>query len=169
MTDTPADLGTGRDVKFEWEEFMARVLDRVAALEAGGGGSGLTAASPFTVATMTNPFTGSGEISVLVFPAGHLPALALAMENDEFPRFLLGGNPGDGIWAGDGATDPGDVGAQFTYDTVDGTPVWQMSGIRALGDVECLNPGTGVVLHSPDGTAFRVTVADDGTLSAATF
>ena len=35
------------------------------------------------------------------------------------------------------------------------------------GEVECTTAGDGIILASPNGTRYRITVADDGTISAA--
>lgn len=37
MTDTPDDIGTGRANRYEWEEFVSRILTRISALESVGG------------------------------------------------------------------------------------------------------------------------------------
>lgn len=58
-----------------------------------------------------------------------------------------------------------------------GLPVMQVSGgtnantlwfaIRANADVEVAKPGAALILTSPNGTKYRVTVSDTGTLSTA--
>ncbi|MDQ0620092.1 hypothetical protein [Arthrobacter globiformis] len=42
----------------------------------------------------------------------------------------------------------------------------EVSGINPNGEYENNVPGQGLILKSPNGTRFRITVADDGTLSA---
>ena len=48
----------------------------------------------------------------------------------------------------------------LTIDAVGGT-------IYTPDDIECTTSGGGVILKSPDGTRYRITVANGGTLSIA--
>lgn len=67
------------------------------------GGSGVAPASASTTETIT---LGDGGATITnVFVAGK-PALAIAIDGDPFPRYVIMANAGDGIYMGDGQTDP---------------------------------------------------------------
>lgn len=132
-----------------------------------GASGGLSPATPVTTTTMDNPVAG-GDMTVLVFPAD-TAALAIAIEGDEFPRWVLTSDPADGLFLTDGTFDmydgPG-ITRNPSFNCVSATKgSGGMFGFQTNGDLFVDGIGAGVVQHSPDGTAYRLKVANDGTLS----
>lgn len=145
-----------------------------AAANAGGGDpQALHASSPFTVVQMPDPVAGTGTMDVIVFPAATSARLALAAEGAAFPWMVMGADWEDGVYFGDGTYDPYNDGGANLYDL--GTPkgVGLIGELHVRGDVavaqgsdyRVADKASGVVLLSPDNTAYRIKVANDGTLS----
>lgn len=149
--------------------------NELAAAANAGGGGGLTPATPFTVTQMPNTITGDGDIDVMVFPA-ETAAIAIALDGDEFPRWLLSADPsGAGIAFGPGTVDPYDGGAYIATNSDSHVFIGsnasdanvEVGRVTVKGDTGdlMLASGAGLVLWSPDSTPYRVKVADNGTLS----
>jgi hypothetical protein len=98
----------------------------VGIISGGGGGGGPAAGTYWPAAapsgtvldttTYDNEITGSGKMSVLVFPED-TAAIAFAIDGDDFPRFIIGSDLSNaGLGLGDGTFDPvgGGVGLFIT-------------------------------------------------------
>ena len=102
--------------------------------------------------------------------AGSTGEIIKTTDNTE-PYFALqrnGGSNGVGVLrlmdGGDLKFDTGATGAgQTTRLTIDGTN----GNATFEGDIEVENSTDGLILESPDGTRYRVTVANGGTLSVS--
>lgn len=87
------------------------------------------------------------------------------------------------IWGGGGLSGASDVHCVIGSATTDaatpstakllsirtgvtGTEV-EKANIKASGEVEVIGAGVGIILRSPDGTAYRLTIANGGTVSVA--
>lgn len=86
-------------------------------------------ASPATVDSTTydNTLTGVGKLTTLVFPGTDAALLAVAMEGDDFPRWLIDASAPGGIYAGDGTSDP--VNGANLY--VAGAGIWGAGHVEA--------------------------------------
>ncbi len=88
-----------------------------------------------------------------------------------------GGNPASGANTGTRMFASGELsvskasgGAIKIYTTGNSTPTFTVNSsgaVTSAGDIACTDNSKGLVLKSPDGTSFRLSVANDGTLSAA--
>lgn len=131
---------------------------------------GLPAATPFTTTMMPNPVT-AGNMTVVVLAADN-PIFASGLAGDAYPRLLISAdNDTAFIMFGDGTTDPYSgsafVGLGNSNDVAIGFYVRVGDyglRVRNPGDLEVLSSSHGVILHSPDTTAYRVTVNNAGTL-----
>lgn len=79
---------------------------------AGGGGGGTSSlptanetGSALDTTTYDDTVAGSGKLTALVFPDDQ-SALAIAIDGDAFPRWIIAANPVNGINVGDGTIDP---------------------------------------------------------------
>lgn len=131
-----------------------------------GSNGAIPPASTYTVddTTYDNTVAGAGKLTVLVMPAvPQAVALAIAVEGDDFPRWLLVVD--DGLYLGDGTSDPYNNGA-LAFDGSQPYPRIDLSGdVNVQGDLS-LDDGTkGLILVSPDATRYRFKVANDGTVS----
>jgi len=159
-----------------WTPFKNFLERRVEAEEDGGGGDGgaSMAATAFSVDTTPNTVTGEGDITVLTFPAD-TPVLALKLDGDDFPRWLLTSN--GTVWLADGTVDPYD-GTPWSRIGPSAPGVFTVQGSNGVildgdtagttvesGDLHFNDNSQGVVLRSPNGGAHRLKVANDGTLS----
>jgi hypothetical protein len=156
----------------------------------GGDTSGLIPAGvPFVTTTMPNSVTGSGDMTVVVFPAD-TAALAIALTGDAFPRWLFAADSlGGGLRIGNGTAPPltyissaGGSGDQFYVYAPNGVKFESDGGFIELdsdgdtqiggrdllvndGDVFTGTVGEGVVMRSPDGSQHRLVVDNAGVLS----
>lgn len=125
------------------------------------GGGGLTPARAVTVVTEPNP-VGDGDIDVVTALSG--PILAVRMDTDDFARLIL--TSSGNLILGDGTAAP----AAYVFGGVDGALALRDSVIIA-GDVTAGDnsaDGTqGLRLWSPNGTEYRITVTNGGTLDVA--
>lgn len=97
-------------------------------LEGGGGGGGSdipiadqTDASSLDTTTYPNPIADDGsKLATLVFSPAEtqFAMLATAIDDDAFPRVLLGNDLSTGWYFGDGTVDPWDVGASLFLSSV---------------------------------------------------
>lgn len=97
-------------------------------LEGGGGGGGSdipiadqTDASSLDTTTYPNPIADDGsKLATLVFSPAEtqFAMLATALDDDAFPRVLLGNDLSTGWYFGDGTVDPWDVGASLFLSSV---------------------------------------------------
>lgn len=136
------------------------VAYRVSAATGGSQSGASVAATPFTTETMANPI-GDGDISVLVFPAEGSAVLAVKVDGDAFPRWLLMAGNESGLYIGDG-----------TIDVTQGANIWGHGADLHLGgrgnvvpDTDVIFDGVGPVLTAPDTSTHRIKVANDGSLS----
>lgn len=102
-------------------ELVKTVVELVDAVNSGSGGGGLAAANPFTVETMPDPVSGD-TMTVMVFPTDQT-TIAWKLAGDAFPRMLWTSDTGNGLYLGDGTSDPyGSDGASiYPYRNLDGT------------------------------------------------
>lgn len=119
----------------------------VGALPTGGPGStseraALNSGSPFTMFESDSPYD-------ILFAWG--------MPDDDFPRFVVFNNGYMAFGAGD--VDPTITEFGLTVSPNGSPQVWSIGG-----DVR-VAPGFGFVVPAPDGTPYRIKVANDGTLS----
>ncbi len=118
--------------------------------------------------TSSTGVTVTGDVTLSA--AGSTGEIIKTTDNTE-PYFALqrnGGSNGVGVLrlmdGGDLKFDTGATGAgQTTRLTIDGTN----GNATFEGDIEVENSTDGLILESPDGTRYRVTVANGGTLSVA--
>lgn len=135
---------------------ISKIDEVIAAVNAGSGAPGLPTATPLTTEIVANPITGIGTMTVAVFPATTV-VFAVKIEGDAFPRFVMGSTQ-DGWYFGDGTIDPtGGPNLNWGNDQI---------GIFG-GDLEVAQNSRGVILHSPNNTRHRLTVANDGTVSSS--
>lgn len=93
----------------------ANQITRIAGNNLDGGG-GVTPGTVLPVATPTgatvddstydNTLTGSGKFTTLIVPVEETAILAVAVDGDDFPRWVIDANAGGGIFMGDGTADP---------------------------------------------------------------
>lgn len=124
--------------------------------------------------TYDNSVTGVGKLTTLVFPTDTV-AIAIAIDGDDFPRWLLTTDSNDGLYLGDGTFDP----YASTFVRYGGGGRLSVSGAHGVDlvagdgntttsqDLEVNDNTKGVILASPNGTRYRIKVANDGTLSAS--
>jgi hypothetical protein len=142
----------------------------------GGGGDGLPIAD--SADTMTadaeNTISSSGTYKWVKFPSD-TAVLAWGVEGDDFPRAVIPSDSTDGIiYFGDGTYDPYIDGAAIWLDSDGALKLQGGSANRAVKVAHALLVGgdatfafdVGPVIQSPDSTAYRIVVANDGTLSA---
>lgn len=163
-------------------EMARRLIDgvwrTVAADEAGSGSAepDLPIADPtgVTVDTSTydNPFTGSGKLTTLVFPAfSDTGLLAVAVEGEAFPRILMSTDLTDGWYFADGSVDPrsGNAMALFlSRNAGDGSMVANFVSFHGDFDVGRADAGgnrgfvdghaLGVVINRLNGSVMVTTV-----------
>jgi hypothetical protein len=151
-------------------------LDADAAAPSGAG----MAATSFTTETVPDPVRGGGAtMQCLVFPVDQ-PVLAIKLQGDAFPRWLLCADPGgsEGLVLGNGTDDPVNAGNAVYLQASNGqlsissfTNGWQRGlttiggPLQITGDLRFNDNTESVVLGAPDGSWHRVRVANDGTLS----
>ena len=63
------------------------------------------------------------------------------------------------------------VNHRFTSDSTSAGYNFENNGgvladIKGSGDIELYTDGKGLILNSPDGTAYKITVANDGTVTS---
>ena len=63
--------------------------------------------------TYSDPIKGSGKLTTIVFPADQ-GAIAIALTGDAFPRWLMASDSLDGLYIGNGTTDPYTDGVAIT-------------------------------------------------------
>ncbi len=134
-------------------------------------------ATDFTVETIPDPIKGNDStMTCLVFPQNQT-ALAIKVEGDAFPRWILASDSVEGLYLGDGTTDPSGGGPCVYVVTLQENPsiqalaVGNSSGgvqlngevLVPIGDITFL--GGGVVLPAPSGgVGYRVKVDSEGHL-----
>jgi hypothetical protein len=124
-----------------------------------------------TVTDDTNPgFGGTATIAVLTLPAD-VPALAIKLAGDTFPRLVIMADSADGIYLGNGSDDLSttfanilmDSGGKLTVGVAGTAPGVQFLGgaVTVQGnDVRFPQTGSGpVVTDTVTGTQYRLTVA----------
>jgi hypothetical protein len=83
-------------------------------------------AATIDTTTYDNTVTGSGKLTTIVMPAsedgGDAPVLAVAIEGDDFPRWLLLSDSTDGFYMGDGSFDPYNEGGALAWAAGPGRP-----------------------------------------------
>ncbi len=99
-------------------------------------------------------------------------------EADNNVIYTYVGNPPAGYWsgyAGAGAENLGDIFVEVAGDNMTGNLTLGTDKITLnadgsaafAGNITCTDNSKGLILKSPDGTSFGLSVADDGTLSAS--
>lgn len=142
--------------------FKNYLENEIDGLEAAG--TGIPAATPFTTETVPDPVVGGdATMTCLVFPTFQA-ALSIKLEGDAFPRLLLAADPMDGIYMGDGTSDPYNNGG-FHFKTVSGNPaIGYDTLIYTNHDIEFAGFNKGVILRATDNSRHRLRVNPDGTL-----
>lgn len=98
-----------------------------------------------------NSVTSTGNYDTAVFPEA-TGALAIALEGDAYPRWVLVSDPEYGLWMGDGTIDPLASGAYLAVSAaLIGTPI-----TLGAGDSSSVTAGQGVTLVGSGGTAMYV-------------
>lgn len=128
-----------------------------------GGGGGLSSASSFTTTTLPEYLPDGPEMTVIVLPDENEIALAIAIEGDTTPRVMISAN---GLFLGSG-TDGNDLSLVITSSTLFGSIIscdGETLVTTLAGDLR-FQGSNSIVLLSENGTAYRLVVADNGTLS----
>lgn len=144
--------------------FKNYLENEIEGLEAAG--TGIPAATPFTTETIPDPVVGGdATMTCLVFPINGTPVLAVKLEGDAFPRFLLASDLKDGIYLGDGTEDPYNNGG-FHFKMVFGESAIEYTTRLYMNnhDIEFAGFDKGVVLRATDNSRHRIRVNPDGTL-----
>jgi hypothetical protein len=113
---------------------------------------------------------GNGlRIQAAAGAAGQYPALVTGY--DYGPKFTTSQNSGVSLWVqkdGTGAGDAFIVTNKGTGKSLDvRTAVGSVAHIWANGEVEILTAGAGIYMKSPDGTRYKLTIANGGTVNVA--
>jgi hypothetical protein len=118
-----------------------------------------------TIETADNTVTGSGTIDVLTFPAD-TPAFAIKVAGDAFPRWMFLSDSTDGLYFGDGTSDPysgsgATIGTDGTRLLLNGT-----GGVKTNGDLTFNATGAGPIINdASDGHTYRL-ICTNGVFSA---
>lgn len=163
--------------------------DDAAALPGSDGGEPQITAQPPTA--LGDASEGAHPYKWMRFPAGGGVAFAWGLEGDDFPRVVLPSDPLDAlVYFGDGTSEPTDGGTYLLGTSNGGMRVRTPYGALNLDDggaglsvvagaastpVIVYDAGFSVlfqvdadghpILYSPNGTGYRLLVANDGTLS----
>lgn len=125
----------------------------------GGSSSNIPTADPTGVSinttTYSNPVTGSGKLTTLVFPQD-TAAFAIAISGDAFPRIICTSDGTDGLYFGDGTIDPYNNGASIFYVTAGGE-------VRIGVPSAVVRAGSSGVVLDAGAPGTRLTVSSTGT------